>query len=183
MPSATSIEKYAHLGIFASRSTHTTSSDRREQVEHAMREHEPTRRAAVPLRPGIRRRSTATRASSPTRPGNTALANRPTQNAEKTSGNDGCGGGIDSLTAVFQESDRAITESRLSAIATTTHSQLTTMNASCTRCQSGPRRITSPTATPRSGSTMNTYQRESPTAHAATSSYVSANCCAMSSHA
>ncbi len=47
---------------------------------------EPIRVAVAPRRPGSRRRSTATRASSPTRPGRTAFANSPTENAENTSG-------------------------------------------------------------------------------------------------
>jgi hypothetical protein len=37
--------------------------------------------------------STATRASSPTRPGNVAFASRPIEKAEKTCRKRGCGGG------------------------------------------------------------------------------------------
>src|SRR6266513_2527505 len=54
----------------------------------------PTRVAHAPFRPGIFRVSTATRASSPIRPGRTAFANRPTENAEKTSNSRGYGGPI-----------------------------------------------------------------------------------------
>ena len=54
----------------------------------------PTSVAHAPLRRGILRVSTATRASSPIRPGSTAFANSPTENAEKTSADAGCGGGI-----------------------------------------------------------------------------------------
>ena len=54
----------------------------------------PTRIAHAPFRSGIFRVSTATRASSPMRPGSTAFAKSPTENAEKTSITPGCGGGI-----------------------------------------------------------------------------------------
>src|SRR5438477_35064 len=46
------------------------------------------------LLPGSLRFSTATRASSPIRPGSTAFANRPTENPEKTSRKPGTGGGM-----------------------------------------------------------------------------------------
>jgi len=101
---------------------------------------EPSSVAVVPLPcVGKWRRSTATRATSPTRPGSTAFANSPTENAEKTSGKRGCGLAIDCLIAVFQESERATTESRFSPIAAATHSQRTTPKALRTACQSGPR--------------------------------------------
>ena len=51
------------------------------------------RRPQSPAAAGMRRVSTATRASSPIRPGSTAFAKRPTQNAENTSRKLGCGGG------------------------------------------------------------------------------------------
>ncbi len=54
----------------------------------------PTSVAHTPLRPGIFRVSTPTRASSPTRPGSRAFANKPTEKAEKTSGTRGRGGSI-----------------------------------------------------------------------------------------
>ena len=54
----------------------------------------PTSVGHAPLRPGIFRVRTATRASSPIRPGSTAFANRPTEKAEKTSGTRGRGGSI-----------------------------------------------------------------------------------------
>src|SRR3954453_8487180 len=54
----------------------------------------PKRVDHAPLRPGIFRCSTATRASSPTLPGSRAFANRPTEKAEKTSGTRGRGGSM-----------------------------------------------------------------------------------------
>src|SRR5262249_51151514 len=89
----------------------------------------PTSVAHAPLRPGIFRVRTATRASSPTRPGSRAFANRPTEKAEKTSGTRGRGGSIAEWITNVQARARAITESRFSRIATTTHSQRTALNA------------------------------------------------------
>ena len=57
----------------------------------------PTSVAHASLRRSWWRVSTATRASSPIRPGSTAFAKRPTPKAEKTSRKDGVGGGIASL--------------------------------------------------------------------------------------
>ena len=67
------------------------------------------------------------------------MAKRPTENAEKTSGNRGNGGAIDCLIVVSHDNARVITESRFSPIAAITHSQRTTVNASLTSDQSGPR--------------------------------------------
>ena len=89
----------------------------------------PTSVAHAPLRPGIFRVSTPTRASSPTRPGSSAFANRPTEKAEKTSGTRGRGGSIAEWMTVVQASARAITERRFSRIATTTHSHCTDLSA------------------------------------------------------
>ena len=86
----------------------------------------------------ILRLRTATRASSPMRPGRTAFANRPTPNAEKTARNGGSAAGIACSITLFQAPARAITDRRLSAIAATTHCQATNLNASATRPQSGP---------------------------------------------
>src|SRR5256885_351205 len=86
--------------------------------------------AHVPFRLGSFRVSTATRASSPILPGRTAFANRPTENAEKTRGTPGCGSSMAEWMTVVQATARATTERRLSAIATTTHSQRTARNAS-----------------------------------------------------
>ena len=97
----------------------------------------------VPLLTESRRLSVTTRASSPTRPGRTAFAKRPTENAEKTVGKDGCGGAIDCLIAVSHANARASTERRLRPIAAATHCQVTAVNASCTRRQSGPRQMIS----------------------------------------
>ncbi len=93
----------------------------------------------MPFRPGIRRASTATRPISPTRPGRTAFAKSPTQNAEKTSLNPGRGAGTASRMTVFQAPARTTTERRLSTTAKTIHGQLAAANVLRTRCQSGPR--------------------------------------------
>jgi len=90
----------------------------------------PTSVAHVPFRRGSFRVSTATRASSPMRPGRTAFANRPTENAEKTSGTLGCGGSIAEWMTVVQARARVTTERRFRAIATTTHCQRTALKAS-----------------------------------------------------
>ena len=103
--------------------------------------------AQMPLRRGRRRTRTATRPSSPTRPGRTAFANRPTQNAEKTSRKPGRGAAIACRITVFQATERTSTETRLSATAATTHGQRTAVKASRTRCQSGPRHQIRETAT------------------------------------
>ena len=83
----------------------------------------PTSVAHAPLRLGSFRVSTATRASSPIRPGRTAFANRPTEKAEKTSGRRGWGGSMAEWMTVLQARARATTERRFNVIATTTHSQ------------------------------------------------------------
>ena len=111
----------------------------------------PTSVAQAPLRPGILRVRTATRASSPIRPGSTAFAKRPTEKAEKTSGAFGCGGGIALWITVVQASARAMTESRLSAIATATHCHSTAVNASPIEARLGPRHQSSATKPASSG--------------------------------
>ena len=98
----------------------------------------PTSVAHAPRNPGMWRVSTATRASSPTRPGIVAFASSPTENAEKTWMNRGCGGGTASSITVAQAKARATTETRLSPIARTSHSHFTARNASPTSLQSGP---------------------------------------------
>ena len=75
----------------------------------------PTSVAHAPFRSGIFRVRTATRASSPIRPGSTAFANRPTENAEKTSIACGRGGSIAEWITVVQASARATTESEVQA--------------------------------------------------------------------
>ena len=60
---------------------------RRRDARTRCRRASPT----APRRRGSLRVSTATRASSPIRPGSTAFAKRPTENAEKTSRLPGCG--------------------------------------------------------------------------------------------
>src|SRR5438270_12124099 len=89
----------------------------------------PTNVAHSPCRRGTLRVSTATRASSPIRPGRTAFAKRPTENAEKTVVGFGCGAGMAELMTVVHASARATTEARLIAIATTTHSHTTEVDA------------------------------------------------------
>ncbi len=66
----------------------------------------PTSVAHSPFRRGSLRMRTATRASSPMRPGRTAFANSPTENAEKTVSGFGCGGGIAERITVVQASAR-----------------------------------------------------------------------------
>jgi hypothetical protein len=63
------------------------------------------------------------------RPGSTAFANRPTENAEKTSIAFGRGGSIAEWITVVQASARAATESRFRPIATATHSHWTSRKA------------------------------------------------------
>ena len=89
----------------------------------------PTSVAHAPFRSGIFRVRTATRASSPIRPGSTAFANRPTEKAEKTSIAFGRGGSIAEWITVVHASARATTERRFRPIATTTHSHWTFLNA------------------------------------------------------
>ena len=119
--STMAIDVSAQPGSFAVSSTQTTSVAAGKRSNIRCAKTEPISVAVVPLRPGMRRRSTATRASSPTRPGSTAFAKRPTENAEKTSGNAGCGRSIDCLIAVSHANARASTERRLSPIAVITH--------------------------------------------------------------
>ena len=109
----------------------------------------PTSVAHRPLRRGTLRVSTATRASSPILPGRTAFANRPTENAEKTVVGFGCGGGIAELITVVHASARTTTEARLMAMATTTHSHTTAVNASPIARKLGPRHQKSANTAPR----------------------------------
>ena len=79
------------------------------------------------------------------RPGRTAFAKSPTENAEKTVIGFGCGGGIAERMTVVHASARTTTERRLNAIATTTHSQTTAVNASPIARKLGPRQMKSAT--------------------------------------
>src|SRR6266511_4103272 len=74
----------------------------------------------VPSRSGSFRLRTATRASSPIRPGRTAFANSPIEKAENTSENRGCGSGIAWVITVRQAIARTRTESRFSPTAAAT---------------------------------------------------------------
>ena len=74
----------AHCGIFAANRTHTMSAITGKMSKTRWATTEPTSVAQMPRRPGSRRVKTATRASSPMRPGNTAFAKRPTPNADRT---------------------------------------------------------------------------------------------------
>ena len=94
--------------------------DRREEIEHPVSETDPISVAVVPLRSGNAPAQYGGARISPTRPGRTALANRPTQNAEKTRRNFGGGGSIDCSMQVCHEIDRATTERQVEAIATAT---------------------------------------------------------------
>src|SRR5437868_10731856 len=73
------------------------------------------------------------------RPGSTAFAKRPTENAENTSMLLGYGGGIAWRITVRHAIARATTEARLSPTATATHCHRTTVNASPIAVQLGPR--------------------------------------------
>ena len=63
------------------------------------------------------------------RPGRTAFANSPTENAENTVSGFGCGSGIACRMTVVHASARATTDTRLKPIATTTHCHSTRVNA------------------------------------------------------
>src|SRR6266571_5230089 len=89
--------------------------------------------------------STATRASSPIRPGSTAFANSPTEKAEKTSGKLGLGSGIAWLMTVRQATARTATDRRLSSTAAATQRHSTAVNASPIELQDGPRHQSSAT--------------------------------------
>ena len=78
---------------------------------------------------GRRRRSTATRASSPIRPGSIAFASSPIEKAEKTQLKRGCGGSSAWSIVSRHASERSSTETRLSPIAKTIQAQLTRSNA------------------------------------------------------
>jgi hypothetical protein len=100
--STIAIEVSAQPGILAVSRTQMTSVTAGKRSNIRWANTDPTSVAVAPRRPGMRRRRTATRASSPTRPGSTAFAKSPTENAEKTSGNGGRGGAIDCLITVSQ---------------------------------------------------------------------------------
>src|SRR5581483_11630293 len=148
----------AHDGSFAANSTQATSVIAGKRSNARCAKTEPISVGQTPLRPGSRRVSTPTRATSPTRPGSTTFANRPTQNAAKTSRNRGCGGGIAWWMVVFQQSERTTTESRLRPTAANTQTHVTTVNAPRTACQSGPRHQSSTAATPSNGSGRSSRQ-------------------------
>ena len=82
------------------------------------------------------------------RPGSTAFAKRPTENAEKTSMLLGCGGGIACRMTVRQAIARATTDARLRPTATATHSQRTFVNASPIALKLGPRHHSSTATRP-----------------------------------
>ena len=128
----------AQSGSSAARSTQATSSAAGMTSNARCANTVPTSVAHAPRSLGMWRVSTATRASSPTRPGIVAFASSPIENAEKTCMNRGCGGGTASSITVAQANARATTETRLRPIATTSHSHSTARNASPTSLQSGP---------------------------------------------
>ena len=101
----------------------------------------PTRIALVPGGASGRcRRSVATRASSPSRPGTIAFASRPTPNDERTWTSFGwCSGGSACPTVRFHERARKSVETTFSANARMIQLQMTRLKASRTLPQSGPR--------------------------------------------
>ena len=105
----------------------------------------PTIVAHVPGRRRTCRVTTATRASSPTRPGRAAFPSRPMEKAEKTVRRLGQGRGIACLMTMFHASARTTTEKRLIRTAAATHSHSTARNARSTGPGSGPRHTASPT--------------------------------------
>ena len=92
---------------------------------------------------------TATRASSPTRPGSATLPRSPTQNAEKTTRHDGHGFGIAWRMITRQADERTTTDMRLMPTATATHVHETASNASERRFVSGHCHATSTATTAR----------------------------------
>ena len=119
----------AQRGIFAVAITYATSRSAGKRSKSRWAKTVPTSAPLVPGPCGRRRRSTATRASSPIRPGSTAFASRPTENAEKTSLKRGRGGSSAWSIVKRHANERASTEIRLSPIARTTQAQLTRSNA------------------------------------------------------
>ncbi len=80
---------------------------------------------------------TATRASSPARPGTATFPSSPTQKAEKTTHQRGHGGGTACLMTTRQADDRTATEKRLIATASPTQNHETARKASPIRENSG----------------------------------------------
>ena len=99
----------AQCGISAVASTQTTRNAAGTKSNTRCAKTVPTSVAQAPFSLGMWRVSTATRASSPTRPGIVAFASSPIENAEKTWRNRGCGGGTAWSIIVFHDSARAST--------------------------------------------------------------------------
>ena len=119
----------AQCGTFAVAITYATSSSAGKRSNSRWAKTVPT---SVPLEPrprGTWRRSTATRASSPIRPGSTAFPSSPTENAEKTWSKRGCGGSSAWLIVSCQAIERRSTEKRFSPSANAIQAQLTRSNA------------------------------------------------------
>ena len=108
----------AQCGIFAVADHVGDEEQHREEIEDPVGEDRADEQAgrAAALRQVAR--STATRASSPIRPGRTAFASRPTENAEKTVRKRGCGGSSAWSIVSRQASARNSTERRLRPSAT-----------------------------------------------------------------
>src|SRR5229473_1540601 len=138
----------AHDGILAVTTTYAMRSTTGTRSKTRCANTVPTSVAQRPFRFGSFRASTATRASSPIRPGRTAFANSPTEKAENTSRLLGYGGGIAWRMTVRQAIARATTEARLSPTAAATHCQRTVVNASPIALQLGPRHQSSTATTP-----------------------------------
>src|SRR5204862_3955737 len=104
----------AQFGILAVVSTQATRTATGTRSKTRWAKTVPTSVGQRPFRASIRRVRTATRASSPTRPGSTAFASNPTENAENTRPKRGCGGGTAERNAVSHANERATTERKLS---------------------------------------------------------------------
>ena len=119
----------AQCGTFAVMATYRISSSAAGRSKSRCAKTVPTSVPLEPLPRGRCRRSTATRASSPIRPGRTAFPSIPTENAEKTWVKRGSGGSSAWSIVSFQARERSSTEMRLRTSANPTHAQLTRSNA------------------------------------------------------
>ena len=127
----------AQSGMCAVSITYTISAITATRSKTRCAKTVPSKRAQAP---GcfMRLLSTATRASSPIRPGRIAFANRPTENAEKTSMKLGWGGSNACTITVRHASARMSTESRFRATAAATQRHSTAANAFATPPHAGP---------------------------------------------
>jgi hypothetical protein len=109
----------AQRGIFAVASTNPVRASAGKRSKRRWAKTDPSKRPVYPFPRSMSLLSTATRASSPMRPGRIALASSPIENAEKTRRKAGCcPAGSAWLITVRQDQARITTESRLRARAT-----------------------------------------------------------------